>query len=77
MHKVSVQLTSKYQATIPKQVREALHLKAKDKIIYEILEDDTVVVRKASPLDLEYLNALKHTLSEWESAKDEEAYKYL
>jgi antitoxin PrlF len=70
-------LTSKYQATIPKEVRNALHLKAKDQIIYEILENDTVIIRRASALDIEYLNALKHTLSEWDSAADEKAYKNL
>ncbi len=77
MQQLFSRLTSKYQATIPKQIRDVLHLKAKDQIIYEILEDDTVVIRKASALDIEYLNALKHTLGEWGSSEDEKAYKNL
>jgi antitoxin PrlF len=37
-------LTSKGQTTVPARVREALHLKAGDRILYEI-EGDTVVIR--------------------------------
>ena len=78
MHRiVSSKLTSKFQATIPKEVRETLHLTSKDQIVYEILEDNIVVVRKASPVDKIYLKGLDQTLSEWNSESDEEAYKDL
>lgn len=52
-------------------------LKAKDKVIFEIKEDKTVILHKTSPLDLKYLEALNYTLSEWESDEDENAYKDL
>ncbi len=67
-------LTSKNQTTIPKEVREVLHLHPKDRIVYEISKDNTVIIRKAKALDLEYLSALPKTLNEWESEEDEEAY---
>lgn len=73
----SSKLTSKFQATVPKLVRDTLHLKSKDQIIYEILDDSTVIVRKASPLDKAYLKGLDRTLDEWNSEQDEEAYKDL
>ncbi len=73
----SSKLTSKFQATVPKAVREVLHLKSQDQIIYEILDDRTVIVRKASPLDRVYLKGLDDSLDEWHSENDEKAYKNL
>ena len=73
----SSRLTSKYQATIPKEIRQHLHLEQGDEILYELLQDNTVVVRKASPLDFDYLQALNLTLNEWDSQEDEQAYKHL
>lgn len=70
-------LTSKYQATVPKEVRRQLKLESGDQIIYELLPDGSVMIRKSSPLDLEYLLALNATLNEWESSEDEQAYKDL
>ncbi len=73
----SARLTSKYQATIPKEIRQHLHLESGDEVLYELLPDNTVVVRKTSPLDLDYLQALNSTMNEWESDEDELAYKDL
>ncbi len=67
-------LTSKHQTTIPKKIREYLHIRPKDRIIYEIGEDCTVTIRKATAFDVEYLSSLPHTLNEWESDNDEKAY---
>lgn len=80
MHKkrfVASKLTQKYQASIPKEVRELLKLKQGDQIVYEIAEDETVTIRKGYPIDLDYLKAIEPTLSEWECAEDEEGYKNL
>lgn len=76
MHILKAKLTSKFQATIPKEVRSILHLKAQDQIVYEIKKDQ-VILRKALPLDLEHLDALQYTLNEWASEEDEKAYKNL
>ncbi len=70
-------LTSKYQATIPKEIREHLHLESGDQILYELLPDNSVMIRKTYPIDFEYLESLNKTLSEWESDEDEQAYKNL
>ncbi len=44
---------------------------------YEILDDSTVILRKAKPFDSEYYEALTHTLNEWMTKEDEEAYRDL
>ena len=66
-------LTSKFQATIPDEIRKFLALDKGDKIAFEIINDQ-VVLRKASDLDVQYLNDLSSTFSEWLSENDEEAY---
>lgn len=73
----STRLTSKFQATVPKEIRKHLHLESGDEILYELLSDNTVIVRKISPLDLDYLTALNSTMNEWKSDEDEQAYKNL
>jgi antitoxin PrlF len=70
-------LTSKCQATFPTAIREHLHLKKGDEVVYELLRDNSVVVRKISPLDIQYLQSLNATLTEWDSYDDEQAYKTL
>lgn len=66
-------LTSKYQATIPSDVRKKLELHSGDKIGFEI-SNDRVYIIKVPPFDLEYHKALESTLSEWVSEEDDEAY---
>ncbi len=70
-------LTTKHQATIPQEVRKVLKVKAGDHIIFEVLPDNTVVIRKGMPFDLEYTKALNTTLTEWASKNDEDAYRDL
>ena len=70
-------LTSKFQATIPQDIRSILKLKAGDQIIFEITRDKQVIVKKAMPTDLAYLRALESTLSEWNSENDDEDYNDL
>ena len=69
-------LTSKFQATVPTPVRKALHLKAGDLIGFEV-EGDEVRLRRATPLDLAFAQALEGTLSEWSSNQDDEAFRDL
>lgn len=69
-------LTSKFQATVPLPVRKALHLKAGDILGFEI-EGDEVRLRRATPLDLAFTQALEGTLSEWSSKEDDKAFKGL
>ena len=69
-------LTKKYQATVPALVRKKLKLNAGDVIAFDI-DKETIRLRKAMPLDIEFSSALVPTLSEWESKNDEEAYNDL
>ena len=73
----SSRLLSTGQATIPATVRKKLHLKAGDTVIFEESAAGSVLLRKAEPLDLEFLSALEETLSEWNSENDEQAYRDL
>jgi antitoxin PrlF len=70
-------LTSKNQATIPKEVRELLKVKAGDRIKFEVLNDGKVVLLKLQPFDKAYTKAVESTLSEWDSPEDDDAYKDL
>jgi len=69
-------LTSKYQATVPKEIREFLCLESGDGILWEI-ENETVVITKVSKVDLEWQRSLESTLSEWSSQHDQKAYDSL
>ncbi len=67
-------MTSKYQATIPKRVREVLALGAGDRVEFFIEAGGDVRLRKAAPQDAD-LRALEATLSpEWDSADDDAAF---
>ena len=66
-------VTTKYQATIPRSIREVLGIEVGDRVQFEI-EDERVVLSKLPDLDWDYLEAVSETLGEWASAADEEAY---
>lgn len=73
-------LTYKYQATVPKVVREALALGAGDEIEFVVSKDTAgrpeVRIRKgAKPGSLSELEALSELLApEWDSPEDEDAF---
>lgn len=69
-------VTSKFQTTIPQSIREAMGIAQGDLVVFEI-EQGRVFIKKQQPLDIDYLNALTGTLSEWSSPEDEEAYRDL
>lgn len=73
---VSSRMTSKYQATIPKEVRDALRLGAGDRVEF-VIAADGVRLRKATRRDAE-LSALESTLApEWDSEADDVAFRDL
>jgi hypothetical protein len=51
-----------------------LNSKPGDLIAWEIEPNGRVAVRRIQPLDVEYLQAVEATLSEWHTAEDEKAY---
>ncbi len=69
-------ISAKGQTTIPKAIREAANLKTGDLITFEI-EGDHLLVRRISDGPEEYLRAVQSTMSEWNSAEDEEAWRDL
>lgn len=69
-------LTSKYQATIPQDIRKFLKLNAGDKLAFAI-EGDKVVLHRHTGLDRAYLLGLETQLSEWLSDEDEHAFRDL
>lgn len=73
----SSKLTTKYQATIPKEIRNLLKLKPGDEISFAVTSDNTVIIKKTKQFDKAYIQALNSTLSEWESEYDEEDYRHL
>ena len=73
----SSKLTSKFQTTIPKEIRDKLDLKSGDTIVFKILDDKTIVIKKAKGFDKEYLKAIQNTLGEWNSNEDDKAFKLL
>ena len=72
----SFKLTEKYQSTIPEAIRNFLHLKKGDRVIFKI-EGDKAVLNKLNLSDYEYLQSLSNTLTEWSSIEDEESYNDL
>jgi len=69
----SSQLRRHSQTTIPEQVLEALNLREDNTIIFEI-DQAGVHLRKAPLIDTAFTKALQNTLSEWNSAADDQAY---
>ena len=76
MHAVA-KITAKGQTTVPRDIREAMHVGPGDLIAWEVDADGTAIVRRVQPMDLEYLQAIQGTLSEWAGEADEEAYREL
>lgn len=69
-------VTSKFQTTIPQTIRDVMGISKGDAVVFEI-EEGRVFIKRLQPLDLDYLNAVSGTLSEWLSPEDEEAYRDL
>lgn len=69
-------VTSKYQATIPAQVRKALGIGKGDAVKFEV-RGDRVTLKRATAIDLAFAKAVEGTMSEWHSTADDEAYRDL
>lgn len=75
---ITSRLTTKCQATIPEKIRGILKLRPGDSVVFEVEKDEKVFIRKATPIDYKFAQALEGTLvSEWLSEYDEEAYNDL
>ena len=56
---------------------QALHVVPGDLITWSVDADGTATLRRVQPLDIDYLRAVEGTLSEWDTAVDQEAYRDL
>jgi antitoxin PrlF len=70
MEQTRSKVTAKYQATIPGPIRDYLKLKQGDTVEFTVVNSQ-VVLRRSTPLDLDYLRSVEQTLSEWNSPHDE------
>jgi len=69
-------MTQKYQATIPRRIREALGIGAGDRIEF-VITPDGVLLRRAPARDAD-LGALEASFApEWDSPQDDVAFSHL
>ena len=73
----STKLSSRFQITIPKEIREALNLKAGDSLFVRALENGHIILKKEYPVDKEYCQALTPLLAEWNSREDDVTFAHL
>ena len=70
-------VTAKGQATIPKRIREAAHIREGDMLVFDLDSNNLITIKRIDPpIDVE-LSALQETLSEWSSPQDDEAWRDL
>ncbi len=69
-------VTVKYQATIPREVREFLGVRQGDAVEYRIEKGEVKLKRVTTP-DTEYLKAIQKTLTEWDTKADDDAFSDL
>jgi len=69
-------VTVKYQATIPREVREFLGVRQGDAVEYRIEKGEVKLKRVTTP-DTEYLKAIQKTLTEWDTKADDAAFRDL
>ena len=70
-------LTTKCQASIPKIIREKLHIKAGDYLEFDE-RDGEIILKKASEVfDKSTLKLMEMSLQEWSSPEDDEQFAYL
>lgn len=73
---LNAKLTTKYQTTIPKNIRKKLHLEKGDYITFEEV-NGVIFIRKMTPFDAEYTKSLEATVSDWDNNEDDEAFNDL
>ena len=69
-------VTSKGQATIPGKVRKALGIAHGDTVMF-VVEDGTVTLKRADPLDAAFLRLSADSVADWDSPEADEAFRDL
>ena len=65
------------RVTIPAPVRRKLRLQTGDELTFAESEKGVVLIRKHAGQDISFMRGLESTLSEWNSAEDDEAFRDL
>ena len=73
---ITSKVTSKGQVTIPKEVREALHIDPGDELAY-VIQGATVLVRRVQPFDRVWHDSMASQLQEWNAPENDEAWSDL
>lgn len=73
----AAKISIKGQVTVPAKIRRALGVQPGDVLIWDIGAKGQATVRRARPVDLEYLAAVSGTLSEWDTPEDDAAFRDL
>lgn len=69
-------VTSKYQASIPKDIRKKLGINTGDYIKF-VAAGDNIIIKKVSSLDKDFLKLMENNLQEWNSKEDDKQFAYL
>lgn len=69
-------VTSKFQTSIPKDVREKLAIHAGDYVTFAI-KGNAVTFRKVEKIDKNLLKLMQKNLHEWNSKEDDECFSHL
>jgi AbrB family looped-hinge helix DNA binding protein len=72
----SGKLTIKHQVTIPRDVRQALGLKAGDEVSFA-LEDGRAVLKKVDRAELEWSRFLHAQMPEWDDPQEDDYWAEL
>jgi len=67
---VSATITSKYQLTLPKEVRKRLGVERGDRLVFETRAGGEVVIRKVIPEDRAWLRLAEEAFAEWDNPDD-------
>ena len=70
-------VTAKGQATIPKRIRDAAHIREGDMLSFDLDSNNRIIIKRIDTGESVELLALQETLSEWSSPEDDEAWRDL
>ncbi|OFW79829.1 MAG: hypothetical protein A2887_06430 [Alphaproteobacteria bacterium RIFCSPLOWO2_01_FULL_40_26] len=69
-------VTTKFQTSIPKEVRERLAIHAGDYITFEI-RGNSATLKKVEKIDKNLLKLMQKNMQEWNSKEDDKQFSYL
>ncbi len=70
-------VTAKGQATIPKRIRDAAHIREGDMLSFDLDSNNRIIIKRIDTSSNVELLALQETLTEWNSPEDDEAWRDL